>query len=99
MGNRHDLNDMLQSIVPNVYFQPPESIKMRYPAIRYSRNRIEKTNADNNWYHLANRYTLILIYREADSALPMELTKLNKCKHVNHYVAENLYHDVFELEY
>ena len=31
----------------NVYFQPPESIKMKYPAIVYSRNRIENTSAED----------------------------------------------------
>ena len=48
----------------NVYFQPPESVKMKYPAIVYSRNRIENTSADNVVYKQDVSYTITVIVYE-----------------------------------
>ena len=31
----------------NVYFQPPESVKLKYPAVVYSRSEIKQTKADH----------------------------------------------------
>lgn len=99
MGRRYDLDDILRSIVPNVYFQPPPSVTMQYPAIRYNLSGINKNTADNEWYIMKKRYSITLIYRDPDSNLPLEIEKLKCCEHVSHYVADNLYHDVFEIEF
>ncbi len=99
MGSRYDLDDKLRQVLgsENVYFQTPESVKMKYPAIRYEVSRHNRLDADGSWYSIQTAYMVTLIYREPDSPLPIEMTKFPRCQHVQHYKADNLYHDVYEL--
>ena len=54
MGQRLDLQTELEELLGsrNVYFQPPESLRMNYPCIRYTRSSGETTFADNKPYTL-----------------------------------------------
>lgn len=99
MANRPDLQTIFESILnsENVYFNPPESKKMSYPAIRYSRARIQSRFANNSVYKQDNRYEVIAIYRDPDSDIPVKISQLPMCSHDRHYVADNLHHDVFTL--
>lgn len=81
----------------NVYFQPPESVKMKYPAIRYSRNRIENTSADNIVYKQAVSYTITVIDRDPDSAIVERVSTIPHIMYDRSYIADNLNHDVFRL--
>lgn len=81
----------------NVYFQPPESVKMKYPAIRYSRNRIENTSADNIVYKQAVSYTITVIDRDPDSAIVERVSTIPRIMYDRSYIADNLNHDVFRL--
>jgi hypothetical protein len=81
----------------NVYFQPPASVQMRYDAIRYSPKRIENRFANNSVYKQHDCYEVIAIYRDSDSDLPKKIARLPMCSHDRHYVADNLYHDVFTI--
>lgn len=90
-----ELVDILES--NNVYFNPPEGMKMNYPAIRYKRKTISSIFANNSVYTQDNCYELIAIYRDPDSELPMKLSRLPRCSHDRQYVAEGLIHDVFTI--
>lgn len=81
----------------NVYFQPPESVKMKYPAIRYSRNRIENTSADNIVYKQAVSYTITVIDRDPDSVIVERVSTIPHIMYDRSYIADNLNHDVFRL--
>ena len=81
----------------NVYFQPPESVKMKYPAIRYSRNRIENTSADNIVYKQAVSYTITVIDRDPDSSIVERVSTIPHIMYDRSYIADNLNHDVFRL--
>lgn len=83
----------------NVYYQPPESIKMEYPAIVYDRKPIEKIHADNTAYKLNQSYRVVLIDRRPDSPIVDNLIRLPYSSHVSNYRADNLAHDVFEIYY
>ena len=52
MANRLDLQALLEDLLGsrNVYYQPPESKKMNYPAIVYTLEDIESTFADDGLY-------------------------------------------------
>ena len=52
MPSRLNLQTTLETILGsrNVYFQPPESVKLKYPAIVYSRNDIMNQFADDGVY-------------------------------------------------
>lgn len=99
MANRLDLQTKFEEILGsrNVYFDPPESVKMQYDAIRYSRNRINNTFANDSVYKQDDSYEVIAIYRHPDSDLPKKISKLPRCSHNRHYVSNNLHHDVFVL--
>lgn len=83
----------------NVYFQPPESVKICYPAIVYSRNKIDNTFANNQVYTTRNGYTVTVIDKDPDSELVEKMTKFPTAKWTRHYVSDNLNHDVFNIYY
>lgn len=99
MAERADLQTTLENILGsrNVYCDPPESVRMSYPAIRYSRSEINNTFANNSAYKQNNRYEVIVIYDDPDSKLPIDISRLPMCRHVRAYVKDNLHHDVFNL--
>lgn len=99
MGSRLELQTLLENILGsrNVYYQPPASVSMKYPAIVYSRNDIETTFADNNPYSLYHAYTITLIDTNPDSEYVNKIAMLPLCTYDRHYKADNLNHDVFNL--
>lgn len=101
MAGRLELHEELCKLLGNrnVYFNPPESVKMQYDAIRYSRAGIENVHADDSVYKQDCRYEVIAIYRNPDSDLPMKLSRLPRCSHDRQYVSDNLIHDVFTIYY
>lgn len=101
MPSRLDLQTELEKILGsrNVYFQPPSSVQMKYPAIVYSRKDIEKRSADNVAYRKLPSYELILIDKNPDSKFIDPILELSYCSFDRHYEADNLNHDVFTLYY
>lgn len=101
MANRLDLHTTFEKILgsKNVYFDPPESLRMKYPAIRYSRARIQNRFANNSVYKQDNRYEVIAIYKDPDSNIPVKISQLPMCSHDDKYVVDNLHHDRFTLYY
>lgn len=101
MSTRLKLHEILCEILGsrNAYFQPPESIKMKYPAIVYSRDDIESEHADNGVYMQSTAYQLIVIDPDPDSEIVDKIKMLPKCSYDRHYKADNLNHDVFTIYY
>lgn len=99
MRTRTDLHKLLCEILGsnNVYFQPPESIRMQYPAIVYSRDDISNEHADNNVYMQSRLYNVIVIDPDPDSEIVDRISKLPLCIFDRHYAADNLNHDSFSL--
>lgn len=98
-NRREDLDDLLVSICPNVYYQPPESVRMTYPCIVYSRNVIDSKYADNNPYFEKTAYSMRYITKDPDDPVVYELARLPKCKHTSHYAKDNLHHDAYTIYY
>lgn len=99
MNTRLDLHEILCSILGsrNVYFQPPETIKMKYPAIVYSRNDIENEHANNGVYMQSMAYRIIVIDPDPDSEIVKKISMLSKCTYDRHYKSDNLNHDAFTI--
>lgn len=99
MKTRFELHSLLESILgsKNVYFQPPTGLQMKYPAIVYSRNRIDNRNANNSVYLQNVSYQIIVIDKDPDSEIVFKVSKLPLCKHDRHYKADNLNHDSFTI--
>ena len=82
----------------NVYFQPPTSVKMSYPCIRYSMNRIDKLNANDKFYWSINEYEVTVIDSDPLSTIAKDiLVNFPSAKFDRQYVSENLYHSVITL--
>ena len=81
----------------NVYFQPPENFKMKYPCIVYGRFQIRNRHADDGVYKQDNGWQLTNISTDQTDDCVQKLSRLPKCRHVRTFIADNLYHDVFEL--
>lgn len=99
MSSRLDLQAELEKILGsrNVYFQPPSSVQMRYPAIVYSRKDIEKRSANDGLYQKLPSYEVILIDKNPDSKFVEKIIDLPYCSFDRHYESDNLNHDVFTL--
>lgn len=97
--SRVELHEILCGICGNVYYQTPETTKMVYPCIRYSRSRIQNRRADNDVYGQTCVYEVIVIDKNPDSQIVAAVSVLPHCRHDRHYVSDNLNHDVFTLYY
>lgn len=101
MASREELHEKLVAILGsrNVYFQPPETLKMSYPAIRYARVPMKNNFADNVVYKQSQQYEITLIDYDPESVFLGPLSKMPTCRHDRHYQSDNLNHDVFTIYY
>ena len=101
MEKRIMLQNLLETILGSrqVYFQPPESVTMSYPAIKYSRTKIDTKYANDSSYIQKTRYELIVIDRKPNNQVIEELMKLPYCSYDRGYKSNNLNHDVLTLYY
>lgn len=101
MKNRLDLQKIFEDILgsKNVYFQPPEGLKMKYPAIRYNLDDIDKLSGDNIAYAKTNRYNVIIISDDPDKNIELvnKILDLPLSSYDRHYVSNNLNHDSISL--
>ena len=82
-----------------MYFQPPATVQMKYPAIVYSCQDIENVFADNGVYQQFHIYQVIVIDANPDSEIVHKVSKLPMCIYDRHYASDNLNHDVFSICY
>lgn len=83
-----------------VYFQPPESKKMKYPCIRYSKSEPNLEHANNKVYVNINRYEGVAIDYDPDSEIPNEiLTQFQMCSLGKPYTSNGLNHFPFTIYY
>ncbi len=97
--SRLTLHTLLESILgsSNVYFQPPETLKLKYPAIVYERENIQTIHADNLPYRNKTAYSVTIITQDPDSDMIAEMAALPLCRFSRHFVSDNFNHDVFTL--
>lgn len=98
---RIQLNEKLSQILgsKNVYFNPPESIKLKYPAILYKRTGVDVQRADNDVYKSIKRYDITIISPDPDNGLADKVIKELKGYYNTCYTADNLYHDSLTIYY
>ena len=101
MATRVDLQNVLEKILGsrNVFYQPPESLKMNYPAIVYARKTIDNSYANNSVYKQNYAYEITVIDKNPDSEIVNKVSKLPTCRFDRHFKSDNLNHDVFTLYY
>lgn len=96
---RLELHEILKGILGTsaVYFQPPESVRMTYPAIVYGLDNISTRSANDGIYLSKRRYSVTIIDKNPDTNLVDKMLTLPLCQYNRHYEADNLNHDVFTL--
>lgn len=101
MASRLELQSKFEDVLGsrNVYFQPPSSVRMQYPAIVYSRKDIEGRFANDKIYRKLPCYEAILIDKNPDSEFIDKILDLPYCSFDRHYEVDNLNHDVFTIFY
>lgn len=101
MGSRLDLQHLLENLLgsDHVYYDPPETVKIKYPAIIYSKNGVQSKRADDSRYQTLTRYDLIVIDRRPDNPVIEKLLDLSYCSYDRHYVSDNLHHDSLTIYY
>ena len=99
MGTRLELHSVLEILLgsDHVYFQPPSSISMKFPAIVYARKSINNLYADNNVYGQSRYYEITVIDSDPDSEIVDKISRFPGCKFDRHFKSDNLNHDVFTL--
>lgn len=99
MESRLTLHKILKKILgtDNVYFQPPESIKLSYPCIIYNLDGTDNLIADNSNYIKNKKYEITLIHKDPDNDIWEKIENLEYCKFNNSFTNDNLYHYVFTI--
>lgn len=82
---------------PAVYFQPPPTVEMVYPCIRYKKDGGRIRHADNNPYKTWKKYLITIIDPNPDSIIPDEVSKLSGVSYVQNYTANGLHHTVYSV--
>lgn len=83
----------------NVYFQPPESVRMSYPCIVYNRSNVDDLRANNSVYRTMTRYTVTVMDKDPDSDIYEKLLMLKYSKYDNSFRKDNLNHDILTIYY
>lgn len=96
---RLELQALLASLAPNVYFQPPNNLKLKYPCIIYVRDDVDTTYADNRPYRLTKRYQITVIDQHPDSVIPDKVAELPTASFNRFFTADGLNHDVYTLHF
>ena len=96
--SRLELHSMLEEFLgsSNVYFQPPESIKMDYPAIIYDVYRVNQRFASDKQYLGYPGWSVTVVDRNKEvDWISDALETFAYCSVERVYVADNLAHYAF----
>lgn len=97
--NRVLLSEKFHELCDNVYYQPPPSVKLKYPCIIYERRSGDTSYADNKPYRFDYSYTVTYIDPDPDSGVPFKIAELPMCKMDRCFTSDNLNHSVFIIYY
>ena len=102
-----ELEDLLASDVATmpdgtlaIVFQPPETIKLKYPCVIYEIDDRSFRHADDRTYQLRPRYSVLVIDPDPDSQIANKIQMhFPMCRPERRYTSDNLYHDSLTLYY
>lgn len=108
MGHSQKLSDKVYYIqnhikekgVDNVYFEPPQNIKMFYPCVVFKRGVMSSRHAGNKTYKIDDAWDLTYIRFDPDDEIPHQMLEwFQMIRHTRTFVADGLHHDQFKLYY
>ena len=84
----------------NVYFQPPESLKIKFPCYIYNFERPDTLRADNRIYRIHDRYQLTYITKNpVDPLIDETLLHFTHIALDRHFTKDNLNHYIYSIYY
>jgi hypothetical protein len=94
---RTELQTILENVLGsrNVYFQPPENYRIKYPCIIYTLDSMDSKYADNTRYFDKKSYMVTVIDKDPDSTIPDKICDIPMCRFSRFYTSDNLNHYVF----
>lgn len=99
MRTYRDLLHLLQQAVKNnrVYFQPPENLKIVYPAVVFHLSKIEIDHASDAPYKGAREYSVTLITKDPEPDVIDEILKIPYSSLDTTYISDGMNHFVFTV--
>ena len=97
MAQRLQLHQLLETLAPNVYFQPPTNIQLKYPCIIYKRDFANTKFADDIVYDHVIRYAITVVDQDPDSKIPDKVARMPMSLFNRFYTVDNLNHDVYNV--
>ena len=96
---RLEIQSMLENILGsrNVYYQPPSSIQIKYPAIVYSLEGMTNNHASNGVYLTQKAYKVIYIDSNPDNEMVSVLNNIMHSVFNSYYVTDNLHHYAYTI--
>lgn len=84
----------------HTYFEPTESVRLKYDAVVYQRTDMNVRRADNKSYAVRDGYQVTVISRDPESKLPAAVQwHFSRCTPGKFFVRDNLYHFPFTIFY
>ena len=102
MARRTKLLREIKQVIdgPNVYFQPPESVKLTYPCVICSYDNEIAIYADNKCYQHYKMYRLLVVDKNPDSKFPgLIMDHFPYASPGRPYIADGLYHFPITIQY
>ena len=101
VDRRLELHELLCGVLGSryVYFQPPENLKMQFPCIIYEHDNYYLTHADNKKYIRKRKYTVTIVDKDPDTAIPERLEELPFTEFSRRFVADNMNNIVYTIYY
>lgn len=97
MRTYRDLLHLLRKAVDHdrVYFQPPENLKLGYPAIVFHLTKIKVDHADDVPYKGAREYMITLVSKDPEPGALEEILKIPYTTLDSTYISDGMNHFVF----
>lgn len=102
MGTRPNLDRELRALLgsTNCYFQPPETMKIKFPCFIYKLSNAQNLRADDESYLYTRRYQLTYVTKDPDDSLVDFIPKHFKyCSLSAFFTSDNLNHYNYDLYY
>lgn len=98
---RLELHEILCGILGsrNVYFQPPENLKMKFPCIIYEHDSNDVRPANDKKYSKIRRYQVTIIDKDPDTEIPERLDELRFATFNRRFTADNMNNIVYTVYY
>lgn len=94
------LHDELLKFSPNVYFQPPSNLQMKYPCIVYNKTSKFNEKANNKSYLNKQGYQVMVIEKDPDSTVADDIENyFEHCSINQYYTINNYNHTTLNLYY